>query len=171
MEQGFILPDGEYLQTLSGGNSVEQYPPGTVEVPLRPSSDHHWEDGQWVRQAPSPPELTNGDVNAERDRRILEGHTFTTSAGPIAVAGDEITTRNLQALAVLAQMRISSGEASTITQYRDETDTIHDLTQAQVIELWSYSVAFVEANFQASWAIKDDPDGIPENFTDDTYWP
>lgn len=136
-----------------------------------------WVDGKkvirdWTPEDETPVEpLTNADVNAERDRRILEGRTFTTSAGHIAVAGDEITTRNLQALAVSAQMRVANGEEYTTTQYRDETDTIHDLTQPEVIELWSTAASFVEANFQAAWTIKDDPNGIPDDFTDDKHWP
>lgn len=117
------------------------------------------------------PEPTNADVTVERDRRALAGKTFTLSSGPqVAVAGDDITTRNLQALALAAQARMAVGD-DTATPYRDETNTIHNLTPAQVFELWSQGSAYVSAIYQASWALKDNPAGIPADFTGDHHWP
>jgi hypothetical protein len=115
----------------------------------------------------------NVQVNLERDRRILAGKEFTVTgyATPIAVSGDRTTQMNLLALATAANMRIASGDTTTITKYRDEKNAIHDLTPPQIAELWSLGAAFVSDVYQASWALKDNPGGIPADFKDDTHWP
>lgn len=66
MEKGFILPDGGYVQAIdteakydAEGTLVRpeitaaDYPTGTIEVSLRPSCDHHWENGEWQYMEPA----------------------------------------------------------------------------------------------------------------------
>lgn len=55
MEHGFFHPSRGYWQT-TGEPSVEilaAYPEGTTEVPLRPSANHHWQDGEWTFVEPA----------------------------------------------------------------------------------------------------------------------
>ena len=120
-----------------------------------------------------PKVSTGADVNAERDRRVKAGASFnvTNHPVPIHVAGDEVTQTNLLALATAASARIAQGDVSTLTPYRDETNQIHNLTPPQVFELWSHGAAFISNIYQASWSLKDDPNGIPADFAEDSYWP
>ena len=121
--------------------------------------------------APTPPSPTAADVNAERDRRIIEGATFTISGyGDVRSLGRDIDKTNLQALGFAASLRIAAGDVTTITPFRDADDVVHDLTPPQVLELWSQASTYVSSVFQASWAIKDDPGGIPVDYTADAHW-
>lgn len=124
-----------------------------------------------VFSPPPAPAPVGADVNAERDRRVTAGSTFTvTGYGDIPVAGDETTARNLQGLAFAAQMRVAQGDVTTLTPYRDEANAIHQLTPPQMIELWSLGAAFISAVYQASWTLKDGA-SIPADYTSDGYWP
>ena len=60
MEKGFYHPDIGYWQAVGGDPVLENYPEGTIEVPLKPSADHQWQNGLWVyvaAQQPTPEEL------------------------------------------------------------------------------------------------------------------
>ena len=118
-------------------------------------------------------ELTPGEkVNLERDRRVRIGSTFAVAGyGSIRIGGDDTTIRNLQGLAFAAQLRLAQGDNTTLTPFRDEDNVIHQLAPAQVIDLWSKGAAFVESVFAAAWTLKDRPEGIPSDFTNDIYWP
>jgi hypothetical protein len=54
MEKGFYHPDIGYWQTVGGNPSLDDYPEGTTEVPLKPSADHVWQKGEWVYVEPDP---------------------------------------------------------------------------------------------------------------------
>lgn len=54
MEKGFYHPDIGYWQTVGGNPSLDDYPEGTTEVPLKPSADHVWQNGEWVYVEPEP---------------------------------------------------------------------------------------------------------------------
>lgn len=117
--------------------------------------------------APDPSDL----VDRERDRRILEGREFNVVGyGPVVIAGDDTTIRNLQGLALAAQMQIAAGD-NTRHPWRDENNVIHQLLPEQLIDLWRQAVAYVSALFQAAWMLKDNPIGIPADYTDNKYWP
>jgi hypothetical protein len=157
----FLIPAG----------CVEEEPP-TFSGNERP----RWEGGRWVLETiPEPQPITlplNQLVNVERDRRVLEGSTFQiTGYGTVRIRGDETTTRNLQGLAFGAQLRMAQGDLSSLTPFRDEDNVVHMLTPMQVIELWSKGAAFISACFQAAWDLKDGPEGIPEDYQEDRYWP
>ena len=47
----------------------------------------------------------------------------------------------------------------------------HALTPAQMHELWMKGAALISAVSRASWLLKDDPNGIPADFAEDSYWP
>lgn len=59
MEKGFYHPTCGYWQTNSEPpkHILNGYPEGTVEVPLRPSGEHQWQDGVWVHVPPDPDEV------------------------------------------------------------------------------------------------------------------
>lgn len=121
-------------------------------------------DGVWYKPVRSE------QINTERDRRILQGKTFTLASGKqISLQGDETTKENLQALAFAATLRIQQGAENYITLFRDATDFIHELTQTEILDLWSQSAAFVSQMFQAAWFLKDGPQ-IPSDYTEDIYW-
>lgn len=110
------------------------------------------------------------EVDAERDRRVLLGSTFTVSgyANPIRLAGDPQTRENLINQKDVAKDLIESG-SSTPMPWRDENNTIHMLTPEQVVELWRQATMFVSVLYQRAWALKDNPP-IPEDFREDIYW-
>ena len=54
MEKGFYHPDIGYWQTVGGDPKIEDYRTGTIEVPLKPSESHYWQDGEWVYVEPEP---------------------------------------------------------------------------------------------------------------------
>lgn len=145
-----------------------------VERPLDPAEMNILEAAfaglyeAWLEaQRPSPSEL----VNFERDRRVRAGRAFDVSGyGSIHIRGTETDIRNLQGLAFAAQMRIAQGDTTTLTPFRDDANVIHMLTSAQVIDLWSQGAAYVTACFQAAWNLKDNPP-IPDDYTEDKYWP
>lgn len=56
MEHGFYHPSRGYWQAIGGDPAVLllSYPTGTIQVSLKPSADHEWQDGQWVYYEPEP---------------------------------------------------------------------------------------------------------------------
>ena len=115
--------------------------------------------GSWV---PAP--VTNEQVNAERTRRLAAGAIVNvTGHGDVAVQGRPQDIDNLNALALASTLRLQVGDTAHVTTFRDRDNVDHDLTPAQVIELWQKSAAHAEAIFKASWALKDAAE-IPANF-------
>lgn len=53
-EKGFFHTDLGYWQSVGGNPVVEDYPTGTIEVPLKPSENHEWLNGEWVYIEPEP---------------------------------------------------------------------------------------------------------------------
>lgn len=112
------------------------------------------------------PVVAGEDVNAERDRRIVAGKTING----VAVTGRDEDARNLTNLALAAQLRIASGDTTTLTTFRDGNNTDHDLTPTEMLALWQGSAAYVSALYAASWVIKA-LDPIPADYADDARWP
>lgn len=48
-QRGYWQTTGEVPQRIFGG-----YPAGTIEVPVKPSANHVWQDGSWVEVTPDP---------------------------------------------------------------------------------------------------------------------
>ena len=67
MEHGFFHPSRGYWQTTGypPADILASYPDGTVEVPLRPSADHQWQNGAWVYVAPPPQPVVVPDMVAK----------------------------------------------------------------------------------------------------------
>ena len=118
-------------------------------------------------EVPAP---TATDVIAERQRRILQGKTISTTGGPnVQLAGDDGTRSDLQALVTIAQMRLAASDTSTL-KVRGKDGTIHTLTPTQVVELWVLGVAFIQSVIEASWVIEA-LDPIPLDYADNSRWP
>lgn len=111
------------------------------------------------------PVISNDDVNAERDRRIIAGKTING----VAVTGREEDARNLTNLALAAQLRLASADTTTTTTFRDGNNVDHDLTPSEMLALWQGSAAYVSDLYAASWVIKA-LDPIPADFDADSYW-
>lgn len=108
-------------------------------------------------------------INEERERRIVAGAAFAVPGiGSVPVTGRDEDIRNLQGLGMAALLRVSSGDTTTITAFRDAADAMHDMTPPQVLALWQASASYVSAIYQASWAIKADAN---LDHTADANWP
>jgi hypothetical protein len=124
---------------------------------------------------PSSP--TSADVNAERERRIEAGKSFTVTGygHSIKLTGrlkDQIV---YQARITAALQLIAAGDTTTTLVLRDGNDVNRHLTGPQMAELTSKGIAWMEDIMQVSWDMKDAagdfPDGIPADYTNDSHWP
>lgn len=111
-------------------------------------------------------EAVHAAINAERARRIEAGKTFNG----VYVTGREVDLSNLTNLALAAQLRIASGDTTTLTVFRDGNDVDHQLTPPQMLALWQAGSGYVSDLYAASWTLKG-MDPIPTDFTDDRHWP
>ena len=126
----------------------------------------------------TPEDLTAEDqarlaaqVNAERDRRIMQGTTVTvTGLGDIPVQGRPVDQVNLMALADTARDLIAAGVTGAVIPFRDGDNALHDLTAAQMLEVSRKGKEAAAAIYAASWALKDG-ESIPADYADDTHWP
>jgi hypothetical protein len=85
-EQGFMTPDGDYIQTLSepGQDVLAGFPAGTVAVPLKPGDGWTWDGAAWV--AP------DADFLADRAMAAVAARRYAVETGGITVGGAEIET-------------------------------------------------------------------------------
>lgn len=63
MDKGFYHTERGYWQTVGGNPSVTDYPEGTIEVPLKPGENHHWQGGAWIYTP--PPEPTSEELREQ----------------------------------------------------------------------------------------------------------
>ena len=110
-------------------------------------------------------------VNAERERRLVEGVTINVNGyGDIPLQGRDQDQINLLALKDTARDLAAAGVTTAIIPFRDADNVTHTLTPAQVIELANKGKAAASAIYQASWAIKARNDLATIDITDDQYW-
>ena len=174
------LPLGFYAEDVHGDREIDGepnpnclIPAGAVEISDADWRDfvanpglRRWADGAVVAYDPPPPATTTDDVNRERQRRVIAGKIIDG----VYVTGRDEDARNLTNLALAAQLRISQGDTTTLTTFRDGDNVDHDLTPPQVLSLWQQSAAYVSDLYTASWAIKA-MDPLPEDVTADELWP
>lgn len=121
----------------------------------------------------SPYAPTGNEVNVERSRRITNGSIINVTGyvPAIHVTGRDEDKHNLSGLALTAHQRISAGDTTTMTTFRDGANVMHDLTPPQIVEMRDQSMAYVEAVYAASWTLKA-MSPIPADYaTNETYWP
>lgn len=111
------------------------------------------------------------DVFAERDRRLHEGLRITVSGyGEIPVQGRQSDMIAYIAIKDAARDLAAQGVTDPVITFRDAKNTIHHLTPAQAVELISRGQAAAQAIYAASWAMLDDPAGIPDDYAADARW-
>ena len=67
MEAGYFHPDRGYWQVLE--KAGYEPPEGAVEIPVRPSAFHQWQNGAWVEVPPTAEELA-AELEAIKDDLI-----------------------------------------------------------------------------------------------------
>ena len=100
MEKGFYHPERGYWQTTGDvpQRVLDGYPTGTIEVPLKPSALHQWQDGAWVEVLPSDAELLAAERAAMKCTRQQGKLALgpTEWAGVVALADDPDTPWGLK---------------------------------------------------------------------------
>ena len=141
-------------------------------IPVAEGNRDYRELANWIaldpfnnKVAPFFQSITDADINVERTRRMVLGHTF----GDVYVTGTDDDARNLTNLALAAQLRLASGDTTTLTDFRDGNNVVHALTPMQMLGLWQQSASFVSALYASSWALKA-LTPIPHDYTLDKYW-
>ena len=77
MDKGFYHPQRGYWQT-SGEvpqRILDGYPEKTIEVSLKPSAIHEWQNGAWVEVTPDPAEILAAlatQARAQRDALLSQ---------------------------------------------------------------------------------------------------
>lgn len=121
---------------------------------------------------PTPAAPTSDDVNAERDRRLINGAVIEVEGyGPIASQARPLDQTVMLALKDTARDLIAAGVVAAVIPYRDASDQEHLLTATQMADLADKGKQWFTAVMQASWALKDAEGGVPADFTADAYWP
>lgn len=117
-------------------------------------------------------------INDERDRRwpgtvncdVRGDGTLIVPAD----ARDDTDLRNIQAVTTTAQ--VLSGTQGVTLKFRDATDTTHDLTPAEVIQLGLLVQSHVQFFYEKAWTFKDAVDAMTSaeldsvDVTDNTHW-
>jgi hypothetical protein len=73
MEKGFYHIYRGYWQAIGKvpRGIFDGYPDGTIEVPLKPSALHEWQDGAWVEVTPEPVPYAPSDLSPRRFEYLL----------------------------------------------------------------------------------------------------
>ena len=114
--------------------------------------------------------LFRDTVSAKRLTVITAGtNVEITGYGPVALQGRPQDQTSLQGLAFGAQLRLGMGDSTTLMDFLDRENVLHQLVPMQMLELWQKGAAFVSAIYARSWAIKEmDPSSI--DLDDPALW-
>jgi len=121
-------------------------------------------------------DLMRRNVTAERDRRLTEGVTVSvTGYGDIPMQGRSQDMINTLSLKDTARDLKAAGITAAIIPFRDANNTLNSLTADQVIEMVNAGKTKASQIYQIAWDMKDGTGdftgGIPDDFTDDKWWP
>lgn len=174
-EFGFFHPDRGYWQAI--GNRPDDLPVGTIEVPLRPSGEHEWQDGAWVH-VPVP--ISSDQVDAERDRRASGGFSFPRPDGDVwQFQSDDVSVKRITGSATLAGFAIAGGTQPGDLFWFDpvtpfawilEDNRVVPVDAHTMLDIGKAAAAWEGGHVFAAKAIKE-MDPIPADYTDDKYWP
>lgn len=110
-------------------------------------------------------------VDAETERRLDVGTDINlTGYGWVALRGRETDQAALARLKSIADSMIGLGQTTITVRFRGRDNVNHDLLPAQVQALFLEGGAYVQALFDARWALKDALDPSLDE-TDDVHWP
>ena len=139
-----------------------------------------WEYSEGVFTAPNPKldeanEPTSIDVNIERDRRLRETFVFDGTSFDF----DANSKANISGASLLAFMAISQGAPKGFLRWADsENDFVWIATDNSLIPMDAHTVvkfgqeaAAHESRFIKAARLIKDSSPIPENYSDDKYWP
>ena len=132
-----------------------------------------------VLPPPDPAEVLaaqHAAINAERDRRLANGAVVTLpDYGDIPLQGRPHDQINLIALKDTARDLADAGVTTPVVPFRDAENNMHLLTPAQMIAVASAGKSAAGAIYATSFAMKDGTApfeaGIPDDVTDDQWWP
>lgn len=68
IETGWLLPDGEYIQTVGNKKAPSD---DAIEVALRPEEYYDYEDGEWVVNFDRETDFLGTRVRVERAERLI----------------------------------------------------------------------------------------------------
>ena len=122
------------------------------------------------QDGPKAQEHRRAGVNAERARRIVAGTEIAIDGyGPIPVQGRPEDMTNLTGLYNIATEKRRTMDTTASMVFRDRDNVVHSLTPQNMIDLYVAAIAWVEAIYQASWALKEG--AVPRDYADDRHWP
>lgn len=130
-------------------------------------------DGASRVEPPKDPDVpTPADVDEERDRRVQDGLVVDlTSGAQVFVQRGPKHDGNLADLKLLADELDAAGTTTPDIPFRDGNNVVHQLTPQEVKAMFLEVTQRKTAIYAAAWAIKDDPNGISEDFANDPRWP
>ncbi|MCA0922993.1 hypothetical protein [Pseudooceanicola nanhaiensis] len=127
----------------------------------------------WMRTAAEAVEVSQANLKAalhqERGRRLDAGTTLGLSFGSVPVRGRAFDQTIMLAVLQRGAAILAASSSETVT-FRDDANTIHELTGAQAVELASAGMEWVEQVMAVSWAMVDSGT-IPDDYADDSRWP
>lgn len=175
MDRGFYHPERGYWQTVGGDPVLFDYPDGTYEVPLQPSEHHSWDGTDWVYVEPALEPIIPEQVDVERDRRTVEGFYF----GGIKYQSSPEDRENISGASLAALGAIIAG--SQVGDYRwhggasdfewiAADNSTHKMDAITMFSFGQIAMAHKQALIFAARVIKDMVP-VPQNYTDDQYWP
>ena len=160
MQICYVAVTGEVLYTVDGDEIPDGVGGDWLSVPDQTLGDlTAWKilDEELVFSNTEPRRLAFREaVNAKRLRVITAGtNVEITGHGPVALQGRPEDQTSLQGLAFGAQLSLSMGDSSTLMDFLDRENVLHQLMPMQMLELWQKGAAFVSAIYARSWAIKE----------------
>lgn len=130
--------------------------------------------------APSSPNPTNDDVNAERDRRKHLDITLSHDGSNMIFQADEASQRAIHEAAVWALKAIDegSGDADDYVwnsntsnfQWILADNSLVNMDAPEVVALWGAVSKRNHELVHKARTLKDTPGGIPSNYTDESHW-
>lgn len=130
MEKGFYHPDLGYWQTVGGNPSLDDYPEGTIEVPLKPSANHVWQNGGWVYVAHPHPQPT-----AEELRDHAAQKRWEKEVGGIKLNGLVIHTDDRSKIMISGARVAAEANPNFTTQWKGADGTFVTLDAAMIMAI------------------------------------
>lgn len=111
-------------------------------------------------------EELSAEINRERSRRVELGRDFSG----IWLSGSDRDQTNMLGIKDTARDLKAAGIDDSVIPFKDGRNVEHLLTAQEFIDLHNAGKQFVQAIYQASWALKK-MEPIPQDVGDDKYWP